>query len=130
MAMKPMNNRRFSSKSAISSGSIIESNGPQGKIKGNLQQLIERYMSLGKDSFREGDNIIGEKCFQHAEHYRRMLADVPKPIRKNNEETLSLRTAAEESEDAAIINSTPPSEPPVTKTPPRREKSKPSPSEV
>lgn len=53
--------------------SLIESLGPDGKIRGNPSQLIERYMGLGRDALRDGDNVNAEGFFQHAEHYRRMM---------------------------------------------------------
>lgn len=67
------------------SGSHGESQGPGGKVRGNPQQLIDRYMSLGRDALREGDSPRAENCFQHAEHYRRILAAMPKrPIAEHN----------------------------------------------
>jgi hypothetical protein len=54
--------------------STIESHGPDGKVRGNAQQLIDRYTLLGKDAMRESDVVLAESYFQHAEHYRRLLA--------------------------------------------------------
>lgn len=56
--------------------SIIESHGPEGKVRGTVQQLLDRYTSLGKDAVRGGNAISAEEFFQHAEHYRRLLASV------------------------------------------------------
>ena len=57
-------------------GSIIESHGPEGKVRGTIQQLVDRYTSLGRDAMREGETVMAEGFFQHAEHYRRLLSTV------------------------------------------------------
>lgn len=51
----------------------FESNGPDGKIRGTAQQVLDRYLALGRDATSAGDPIAAECYFQHAEHYFRML---------------------------------------------------------
>jgi hypothetical protein len=51
----------------------FESNGPDGKIRGTAQQVLERYLALGRDASSAGDPIAAESYYQHAEHYFRML---------------------------------------------------------
>jgi hypothetical protein len=51
----------------------FESNGPDGKIRGTAQQVLDRYLALGRDATSAGDPIAAESFFQHAEHYFRML---------------------------------------------------------
>ncbi len=53
-------------------GSTFESSGPEGKIRGTAQQVIERYQALGRDAMTAGDRIGAENFFQHAEHYYRV----------------------------------------------------------
>ncbi|TVR80144.1 MAG: DUF4167 domain-containing protein [Rhodospirillales bacterium] len=56
----------------------FESNGPEGKIRGSAQQVLERYLALGRDASSSGDPIAAEGFFQHAEHYYRLIsADAP-----------------------------------------------------
>lgn len=55
-----------------SRSTIVESQGPAGRSKGTCAQLVERYVSLGKDALKEGDGVLAENFFQHAEHYRRL----------------------------------------------------------
>ncbi|OJU73181.1 MAG: hypothetical protein BGO07_03325 [Alphaproteobacteria bacterium 40-19] len=55
-----------------SRSTIVESQGPAGRSKGTCSQLVERYVSLGKDALKEGDGVLAENFFQHAEHYRRL----------------------------------------------------------
>jgi Domain of unknown function (DUF4167) len=51
----------------------FESSGPDGKIRGTAQQVLDRYLALGRDASSSGDPITAEGFFQHAEHYYRLL---------------------------------------------------------
>lgn len=51
----------------------FESAGPEGKIRGTAQQVLDRYLVLGRDAALSGDIITAESFFQHAEHYYRVL---------------------------------------------------------
>ncbi|MBL8667332.1 MAG: DUF4167 domain-containing protein [Rhodospirillales bacterium] len=51
----------------------FESSGPDGKIRGTAQQVLDRYLALGRDAYSAGDPIAAEAFYQHAEHYHRML---------------------------------------------------------
>ena len=51
----------------------FESNGPDGKIRGTAQQVLDRYLVLGRDASSSGDPVSAEGFFQHAEHYQRLL---------------------------------------------------------
>jgi len=51
----------------------FESNGPDGKIRGTAQQVLDRYLALGRDAYSAGDPVSAESFYQHAEHYFRML---------------------------------------------------------
>ena len=61
-------------KTNLGRSSVIESHGPDGKVRGNAQQLIDRYTLLGKDALRDSDVVLAESYFQYAEHYRRILS--------------------------------------------------------
>jgi hypothetical protein len=54
-------------------GQTFESSGPDGKIRGTAQQVLERYLALARDASSAGDPITAEGYFQHAEHYYRVL---------------------------------------------------------
>lgn len=73
MNMAPQGRRNVSYPQRPRIPSLIESQGPEGKIRGNPSQLVERYMALGRDALRDGDGVSAEGFFQHAEHYRRMV---------------------------------------------------------
>jgi hypothetical protein len=51
----------------------FESNGPEVKVRGTAQQVLEKYLALGRDAYSSGDPIAAEGFFQHAEHYHRVL---------------------------------------------------------
>ncbi len=52
---------------------VYESAGPEGKVRGTPQQIIEKYMLLARDAQTSGDRVIAENFLQHAEHYIRLL---------------------------------------------------------
>ena len=51
-----------------------ESNGPDVKIRGNAGHIAEKYSSLARDAQSNGDTVMAENYFQHAEHYNRIIA--------------------------------------------------------
>ena len=51
----------------------FESNGPEVKVRGNAQQVVEKYLALARDATTSGDRITAESYFQHAEHYYRVM---------------------------------------------------------
>ena len=53
---------------------VYESAGPEGKVRGTAQQIIEKYLTLARDAQTSGDRVASENFHQHAEHYQRMLA--------------------------------------------------------
>jgi len=54
---------------------VYESSGPEGKVRGTPQQIIEKYLSLARDAQTSGHRIVAENFLQHAEHYQRLLAE-------------------------------------------------------
>ncbi|AGF74947.1 hypothetical protein BAnh1_10790 [Bartonella australis AUST/NH1] len=50
-----------------------ESNGPDAKIRGNAQQIADKYVSLARDAQGAGDRVMSENYLQHAEHYLRII---------------------------------------------------------
>lgn len=51
----------------------FESNGPDVKVRGNAQQVVEKYLALARDASSAGDRISAESYYQHAEHYYRIM---------------------------------------------------------
>ncbi len=50
----------------------FESNGPEVKVRGTAQQVLEKYLVMARDAASAGDRIKSESCFQFAEHYYRI----------------------------------------------------------
>jgi hypothetical protein len=52
----------------------FDSNGPDIRIRGNAHQVHEKYMNLARDASTNGEVVLAEGYFQHAEHYYRILS--------------------------------------------------------
>lgn len=52
---------------------VFDSSGPEGKVRGTPQQIIDKYLVLTRDAQLAGDRVAAENFAQHAEHYTRML---------------------------------------------------------
>ncbi len=81
--MRPSKNRSRSNKNRNRSvgniGNIVnrvfDSSGPEGKVRGTPQQIIDKYNQLARDAQLSGDRVALENFQQHAEHYMRMLGE-------------------------------------------------------
>lgn len=51
----------------------FDSNGPDVKVRGNANQVCEKYQSLARDATSTGDRVMAENYLQHAEHYQRIV---------------------------------------------------------
>lgn len=65
---------------------VFDSSGPEGKVRGTPQQIVEKYAQLHRDSLLARDSVNSENFAQHAEHYTRMLAEAQKEIDAKREE--------------------------------------------
>lgn len=54
---------------------VFDSSGPEGKVRGTPQQIIDKYNQLARDAQLSGDRVATENFQQHSEHYTRMLAE-------------------------------------------------------
>ena len=52
-----------------------ESNGPDVRIRGSAQQILDKYLQYARDAQTAGDRVKAEGLFQHAEHYARIVAE-------------------------------------------------------
>ena len=59
---------------------VFDSAGPEGKVRGTPQQIIDKYQSLAHDSQLSGDRVSAENFQQHSEHYARLLLEAQKAI--------------------------------------------------
>ena len=54
---------------------VFDSSGPEGKVRGTPQQIIDKYNQLARDAQLSNDRVATENFQQHAEHYMRMSAE-------------------------------------------------------
>ena len=55
---------------------VFESTGPDGRVRGTAQQLVEKYSSAARDAQASGDTVLMLNCYQHAEHYQRIYNEI------------------------------------------------------
>ncbi|HUS53801.1 MAG TPA: DUF4167 domain-containing protein [Thermohalobaculum sp.] len=67
---------------------VYESTGPEGKVRGTPQQIIEKYLSLARDAQTSSNRVMAENFLQHAEHYQRILVEAMgvQPERQDNQQ--------------------------------------------
>ena len=56
----------------VNRNTTFESNGPDGKLRGNAQQLFEKYTALSQDANSSSERISAEAFSQFADHYYRV----------------------------------------------------------
>ncbi|NEX45135.1 DUF4167 domain-containing protein [Pseudotabrizicola algicola] len=64
---------------------VFESSGPEGKVRGTPQQIIEKYQLLARDAQLSNDRVAAENFLQHAEHYTRMLSEAQREMAAEQE---------------------------------------------
>ena len=74
----------------------FESNGPNGRIRGNAQQLIEKYTATGHELLGNGDRVLAENCFQFADHYSRLIQEFNEQNAQTNQETSNKKNDSNE----------------------------------
>ncbi|MEL7299475.1 MAG: DUF4167 domain-containing protein [Pseudomonadota bacterium] len=65
---------------------VFDSSGPEGKVRGTPQQIIDKYNQLMRDAQLSGDRVNAENFQQHAEHYTRLLGEAQKEQDARREE--------------------------------------------
>jgi hypothetical protein len=71
---------------------VFDSNGPDVRIRGTAYQIVEKYLTLAKDTASAGDRVLAESYLQYAEHYQRIISSwedeyAPDPFDPRYEET-------------------------------------------
>jgi hypothetical protein len=64
---------------------VFDSSGPEGKVRGTPQQIIEKYQMLARDAQLSNDRVAAENFLQHSEHYTRMLAEAMREMAAEQE---------------------------------------------
>ncbi len=65
---------------------VFDSSGPEGKVRGTPQQIIEKYNQLARDAQLGNDRVAFENFQQHAEHYTRMLSEAQREQNERREQ--------------------------------------------
>jgi hypothetical protein len=65
---------------------VFDSSGPEGKVRGTPQQIIEKYTQLARDAQLSNDRVAAENFQQHAEHYTRMLGEAQREAEARREQ--------------------------------------------
>ena len=89
----------------INRNTTFESNGPEGRLRGNAQQLYEKYTALANDANTAGERISAEACSQFADHYYRINQTIvmaaEQQRRTQDEQRASRRSAQVPAEEAS-----------------------------
>lgn len=80
---KNNNNRRSNPTNVLNR--VFDSSGPEGKVRGTPQQIIDKYQSLASDAMLSGDRVNSENFLQHSEHYTRLLTEAQREINERRE---------------------------------------------
>ena len=59
------NNRRYNPGNVVNR--VFDSSGPEGKVRGTPQQIIDKYQMLARDAQLSGDRVAYENFLQHSE---------------------------------------------------------------
>jgi superfamily I DNA and RNA helicase len=97
------NNRRGAAGNNINR--VFDSAGPEGRVRGTPQQIIDKYLSLTYDAQLSGDRVAAENFQQHAEHFSRLLIEAQKELAEKQAEQnsvlLSNKPSSKSSDDTA-----------------------------
>ncbi|MEC3860632.1 DUF4167 domain-containing protein [Mesobacterium sp. TK19101] len=82
---------------------VFDSSGPEGKVRGTPQQIIDKYNQLARDAQLANDRVAAENFQQHAEHYLRMLSEAQKDAdaRREQQERENRERQAQRDRDRA-----------------------------
>tara|TARA_Y100000590_G_C15712663_1_gene1010817 strand:- start:1464 stop:1838 length:375 start_codon:yes stop_codon:yes gene_type:complete len=71
-----------------------------GRNNHNAPKLIEKYTNLAREALSNGDKILSENYFQHAEHFIRILEEKNNQLNKNQVSQEIIKDKDEKSLDA------------------------------
>ena len=93
--------------SDFSSDSLFQRKSP-GKNNHNAPKLIEKYNDLAREALSQGDKILSENYFQHADHFARVLSEkenvkLSRPIDNQNHNKVETEAASVNDEEKQTI---------------------------
>lgn len=99
--MKPMNNQKRPRSNNNNNNNNRNNNNRRpnngqhdARARGNMHQMLERYLTMAREASSSGDRIAAENYYQHAEHYYRVLNSM-QPKRPQHQPHFSENEAAE-----------------------------------
>lgn len=83
---------------------VFDSSGPEGKVRGTPQQIIDKYNQLARDAQLANDRVATENFQQHAEHYLRLLSEAQREVdaRREEQERHNRERQAERDRERAV----------------------------
>ena len=85
----------------INRNTTMDSNGPDVRLRGNAQQLHEKYIALANDASAAGERIQAEAYFQFADHYFRVNAAIIAAAEERQNRHQDKNNASPQSEKSA-----------------------------
>ena len=82
---------------------VFDSSGPEGKVRGTPQQIIDKYNQLARDAMLGDDRVAVENFQQHAEHYTRMLAEAQREADARREQQEAQQRERQQQRDAERV---------------------------
>ena len=76
-----------------------------GRNNHNAPKLIEKYNNLAREALSNGDKILSENYFQHADHFTRILGDQQVIKNENTENEINATNGNKEPTKEATLNS-------------------------
>ena len=86
----------------INKNTVIDSSGPDGRQRGSVTQLHEKYTSLASDASSSDDRILAESFLQFADHYYRLQKEIELNIENKENKIKSELTTT--SNNSSIID--------------------------
>ena len=86
----------------INRNTTFDSNGPEGRLRGNAQQLFEKYTALAHDAQSTGERVLFEAHSQFADHYYRIHQSIlanAEQRRQNDEKAQNRKAESQKADD-------------------------------
>ena len=93
----------------LNKNTVLESFGPISQIRGNVQQLNEKYNNLGNDAASNDDKVLSETYYQFADHYHRLLREIEIANENKNLNGLKTDESSEKDENSEVSDEIKPS---------------------
>ncbi len=100
------NRRNFNN---LNKNTVIESFGPISQIRGNVQQLNDKYNNLGNDAASNDDKVLSETYYQFADHYHRLLKEIEISNENKNLNGLKVNNVDEKDDNSVVDDESKPS---------------------